>query len=508
MAAAIGEPGSRIDEIHRLLEMIPDAALVLDRDGQVVAANSELQNVFGYGPDEIVGRSVEVLLPERFRGVHMGHRNDYAVSPRRRPMGHGIEPFGLRKDGGEFPVEISLNPFATDDGSLVCATIRDVTERKEAGRASHATAQRYQAIFENAAEGIVRTSGKRIVVANPAAARILGYASPEELIAEVSDLRELYADPVLYRVVIERLEASGELKEFDMQLKRKDGMPSWLTVSGRALRDPDGELIGAECVFLDITERKRAEDLLRRGYERELAAGERLRDLDEMKNGFLRAVSHELRTPLAAILVISETLASWGQQLSQERVAQLGGTIHVNTRRLDRLLADVLDVDRLSRGMVVAQRRRIELHALVRTAVENLDLAGHPVHLAESEPLLASVDPGQVERIVENLVMNAVRHTPEGTLIWVHALRGGDGVTLTVEDAGPGVPDDERVGIFEPFRRGASSDRTPGTGVGLSLVARFAALHGGRAWVEDRDGGGAAFHVFLSDGDAPVRRAE
>jgi signal transduction histidine kinase len=120
--------------------------------------------------------------------------------------------------------------------------------------------------------------------------------------------------------------------------------------------------------------------------------------------------------------------------------------------------------------------------------------------LYDSPPLPADVDPPKVERIVENLLSNASRHTPSDRRIWARVERTDDGILLTVEDEGDGVPDDLKDAIFEPFRQGPGpATASPGVGVGLSLVARFAELHGGRAWVEDRPGGGASFMVILAE---------
>jgi len=116
----------------------------------------------------------------------------------------------------------------------------------------------------------------------------------------------------------------------------------------------------------------------------------------------------------------------------------------------------------------------------------------------DAEPVMAWIDPAKVERIVENLLVNAARHTPDGTPVWLRVTAEADGVLLCVEDAGPGVPPDLRQTVFEPFRQATENrPHAPGVGVGLALVARFAELHGGRAWVEERPGGGASFKVFL-----------
>jgi signal transduction histidine kinase len=169
-----------------------------------------------------------------------------------------------------------------------------------------------------------------------------------------------------------------------------------------------------------------------------------------------------------------------------------------NARKLERLLADLLDLDRLQRGIISPQRRPTDVGALVRHAVAESDLLGRRTVELETPSIVIPVDAAKVERIVENLVANAGRHTPEGSALWVRVEPGPGGVTIVVEDEGPGVPAELREAVFEPFRQGPKeSVHAPGVGVGLSLVARFAELHGGRAWVEDRPGGGASFRVFL-----------
>src|SRR6266702_2561854 len=202
-----------------------------------------------------------------------------------------------------------------------------------------------------------------------------------------------------------------------------------------------------------------------------------------MKNTFLEAVSHELRTPLASILGLALTLERQGDDLPPDRSREMLERLSVNARKLDRLLSDLLDLDRLSRGIVEPRRRPTDV--------------GDP-------PVSAEVDGAKVERIVENLVVNAARHTPDGLPIAVRARREDDGVLITVEHSGPGVPEHLKEAVVEPFRQGPQSrSHSPGVGIGLSLVARFAELHGGRAWAEDRPGGGAAFHVWLPDRDPP-----
>jgi two-component system, OmpR family, sensor histidine kinase KdpD len=222
-----------------------------------------------------------------------------------------------------------------------------------------------------------------------------------------------------------------------------------------------------------------------------------------MKNTFLQAVSHDLRTPLAAILGLAVTMGREDVDMDVAEAQEMARRIAVNARKLDRLVNDLLDLDRLSRGIVEPALRNTDLGALVRTLVGESDLIAERRVNLEVQPVTILVDAAKVERIVENLLANAARHTPADAQLWVRVEPMGGGGLIVVEDDGPGVPEDLRESIFEPFMQGPSlAKHSPGVGVGLALVARFAELHGGRAWVQARPGGGSSFRVYLSGAPA------
>jgi len=361
----------------------------------------------------------------------------------------------------------------------------------------------------------------RVLDANPAAGRLVGRA-PAELVGQpVTQVLPTWAATVTAAMAAPRVgqaspvgrEGSGE-PQGGAPVKRevdREGRIYDLAISALPdrQRQPGGHLVVAR----DVTERRQVEerlcaalnhervatDRLAVALDRERAAAEHLRTLDELKSGFLQAVSHDLRTPLASVLGISLTLRRGRGRLSPADTDDLLDRLAVNARRLDRILTGLLDLDRLDRGIVELRRERVDLARLVAGVVDEAgeELVAHPVSL-ELRPIQVMADAAKLERIVENLLANAARHTDPGTPIWVRVELGERGALLCVDDAGPGIPAEQRESIFRPFQRGpGAATYAPGSGVGLALVAQIASLHDGRAWVEDRAGGGASFRVLL-----------
>jgi PAS domain S-box-containing protein len=346
----------------------------------------------------------------------------------------------------------------------------------------------------------------RVLDANPAAGRLAG-----------RPLTEVVGRPVAELLPTWSAEVTGALADGGTTSREvaRDGRIYDLAISAlpERQRQPGGHLVVAR----DVTERRQVEerlcaalnhervatDRLAVALERERAAAEHLRALDEQKSAFLQAVSHDLRTPLASVLGISLTLQRSRGRLPEAEAGDLLGRLAVNARRLDRILTGLLDLDKLERGIVELRRERLDLAGLVAGVVSEAGedlLEAHPVSL-ELAPAQVLADAAKVERIVENLLANAARHTDPGTPIWVRVAPGERGALLCVDDAGPGIPAEQRESIFRPFNRGlGGATYAPGSGVGLALVAQLASLHDGHAWVEDRAGGGASFRVLLPAG--------
>jgi PAS domain S-box-containing protein len=386
-----------------------------------------------------------------------------------------------------------LASIALDNARLFSEAQQELVERRRAERTL-----RFQAflldIVENA---VVATDGGDLITYwNAYAEQLLGRSAADVLGKPFREVIDIAPDVVEQ---VNKATAADEAWSGDMDVTGRDGSRFTAYARVSPIRGPNGRRDGLIGVFMDVTERRAAEEAVREAFEREKVVSKRLIAVDEMKNTFLEAVSHELRTPLSAILGLALTLERRDVNLPPERWKEMMGRLAFNARKLDRLLSDLLDLDRLSRGIVEPRRRATDVGALVRQVVAAAEF-DRPVEVA-AEAVVIAVDPAKIERIVENLVANAVRHTDPGTPIWVRVYAEDAGAVIAVEDAGPGVPSELQEAIFEPFRQGLSNRaHSPGVGIGLSLVARFAELHGGRAWVQDREGGGASFRVYLPAG--------
>lgn len=375
----------------------------------------------------------------------------------------------------------------------------DVTAEKQAEQNARAAELRYRSLVESLPAVVyVDQLDERAtnVYTSPRTEPILGYT-----------VRDWDDDPDLWSKIV-RLEDWDRVREAEKLhvetgvpydemygIVHKDGHVIWVRDLAVVVHDDDGTPLYSQGFIFDITPQKEAEANLQNALEREQAHGEQLRAMDQLKNTLLHTLSHDLKGPITAILAAASALRR--PDLSDADTQELLDGMSSRARKMDRLLTDLLDLERIGRGIVEPTRFPVDVGELVSDLVHGCEaIEGRNVELI-ARPAVVPIDAPKVERMVENLLVNAVRHTPSGCRLWVRVAPENGGVLISVEDDGPGVPEPLKQVIFEPFRKGTPGDDTPGSGIGLSLVARFAELHGGRAWVEDRKGGGASFRVFL-----------
>jgi PAS domain S-box-containing protein len=393
-------------------------------------------------------------------------------------------------------VEVDLLRAAA--GTLSAAIVR---ERAEANLRE--TEERYRALAEHLPAVTYREAlqhSPQDFYISPRVRDVFGYSSEEWAWAEDFWRSRLHPeDRELVLAIDEETNRTHEPFVAEYRFRRADGSYVWIHDEARLVVGPDGT--GSwQGFLLDITQRKETEAKLERALVVEREAVRRLMAVDEMKNTFLQAVSHDLRTPLAAILGLAVTLQR-GEVTLEGDAREMASRIAANARKLDRMVTDLLDLDRLSRGIVDPELHPTDVAELVRRVATGSDLDASGRLSVEAEPVVANVDAAKVERIVENLLVNADRHTREDTRVVVRILPAEGGVEIRVDDDGPGIPTELRQEVFEPFRQGPNApDHAPGVGIGLALVARFAELMAGRAWVEESPSGGASFRVYLRDG--------
>lgn len=355
--------------------------------------------------------------------------------------------------------------------------------------------QHLLAWFDQAPEAYVVTDVAGVVLhANQQAGQLLGTrtaelpGTPLAMYVHPEDRGRLHA-------VLDGI-GEGPVVGIDVRVQPPDGTPAPVTFAVRRGRAPDQ---APELRWL-LTDGGGAA-LARSELREELrAARAEVTDRDnviEWQSTLLGAVAHDLRTPLGVITGTIETLVERGRDLHADRAHELLAAAHAQSAELRTVLRSLLELSRFQLQSKRTDRQTIRVRSLVTSTLEPVDTSGHDVVVEVPPAVVAHIDPDQVARVLVNLVSNAVEHTPEGTTIWITAKAAPDDATallLTVADDGPGVDDSQKDRVFEPF---VHLDEEGSSGLGLAIVRMFASFHGGRAWVDDREGGGAAFHVLL-----------
>jgi len=377
----------------------------------------------------------------------------------------------------------------------------DVTAQKESEQTNLETQAKYRALVEQIPAivylGEFGPQGEWLYI-SPQIEHVLGY-TPEEWLRHPHPLASFTHpdDLPAVRAEEERAQREGDAFRAEYRMLTKDGLWRWILDEAHVVRGLDDTPLYMQGLMYDTTERKAVEEALKSALVREQAATEQLRKLDGIKATLLRVISHDLKAPLTAVLGASATLSRLNETLSKLDRDSLLHTISDRAKKMEQVLSDLVDMERLEQGVVEPKRFPTDIGRLVRHIATDEFLTGEREIVVEAaKDLMIAVDASKVERMVENLITNAVRHTPRDSRVWVKVEPHEGGALMSVEDEGRGVPDDLKEAVFQPFTR-APGTSAPGTGIGLSIVGRFAEMHGGKAWVEDRPGGGASFRIYL-----------
>jgi len=468
-----------------LLELTPDAILMVNITGRIVFVNSQAERVFGYQRGELLGKPVEALLPERFHHMHNEHRSRFFATPRTRAMGAGLELYGRRQNGEEFPVEISLSPLITDEGTIVMSAVRDISDRKEAE-------QKFRSLLESAPDAmVIVASDGRIALVNSQTERLFGYRREELLGQPVEVLvparyRSKHAGHRSGFFTQPRARAMGAgLELFGL---RSDGSEFPVEISLSPLETEEGMFVSS--AIRDATARKR--------YEQGLQEANRL------KSVFLANMSHELRTPLNAIIGFSEFLIDEkAGGLNSKQKEYLTDVLN-SGRHLLQLINDVLDLSKVEAGRIEIRAEAFSVRQAIEEVCTGIASMAAAKGIAVDRQIAGALDRVTLDRqkfiqVLYNLLSNALKFSDEGAQVCVSAHRRDGALELSVRDTGIGIRSEDREKLFVEFQQldAGSARRFEGTGLGLALTKKLVEAQGGNIGVESERGQGSTFTVLL-----------
>jgi PAS domain S-box-containing protein len=519
--AAASPPSKTMVEVllsSDLLETLPDAIVAVDREGTIVQVNSQTQGLFGYSRDELIGQKVEMLVPESFRHKHHQHRENYAEALKTRRMGAELDLYGRRRNGTEFPVEISLSPVSTDKGPLVLSAIRDISDRKriaeELRRANEELHRRTAAqlgeyrsklalIIDSSEDAILSKDLNGMITSwNRGAEHIYGYTA-EEVIGRHISLLTPGDRPDEISGILEKIARGETIEHYESVRLTKDGRHLNVSISVSPLRDAAGEIIGASAIARDVTAQKRAEGQLRQSQKMEA--------IGRLAGG----VAHDFNNVLAIINACTEFLRDRIDPVSEPSryVENIKKAIERGSSLTKQLLA-------FSRSSAV-QLRVLDVNERLRDISKLLrPLLGEDVEILivpKAASAIVEADPGQLDQIVLNLAVNARDAMPRGGKFILEtgtvrldegfaeqhqAITPGKYVLLAVSDTGTGMDEATISRIFEPFFTTKAVGK--GTGLGLATVYGIVKQSAGLIMVYSEPGAGTTFKIYLPSADHKI----
>lgn len=489
-------------KLGEIMESMPDAIVIIDTSGRIVLVNSQAEILFGYDRGELVSHQIEILVPVGLREGHVSKRNSYLASPYPRPIGQERELSGLRQDGGEFPIELSLSPLQTDMGLLVCGAVRDISERIRVEQALRASEEHVRLVLDSTAEAIYGLDlNGDCTFCNRACVELLGYERSEELLGRnmhdlIHHTRPDGSEYPMHECKIYESFRHGKATHIDDEVLWKADGSSFFAEYRSFPVSRAGELIGSVVTFLDITEQKRIAKTVR-SQQAELAHASRLSTLGEMAAG----LAHELNQPLTSMSAFAEgALVRLDRgKLRETEIAPIFSRIAEDAQRAGEII-------RRLRNFVQkreVQYQEIDVNQVVREVCKFIESdvkqQGITLRLELGSRLSAvEADSIEIQQVLLNLIRNACDALSESDsgerTIAISSFEGNaNRVEVAVEDSGPGISGGMVEQVFDPFY----TSKADGLGIGLGICQNIIESHGGKIWLGCSSMGGARVHFDL-----------
>jgi len=487
--------------LEMLSEAVSEGIVIVDERQRIVGSNSAANQLFGYSKDELQGQPLEILIPLKVRGGHHGEVKEFFATGKARPMGAGLDLLGLRKDGDEFPLEISLNPLKLAGKRYVMALIVDVSERRRAEQ----TISYWYKIFDESLNEIYVFEPETFLMinVNRGAVANLGYTMEELSTMTVLDIKPEMGLVKFKRMIAPLLAGKQKKINFETMHRRKDG--SQYPVELHLQLSSIGKRRVLVSIGLDVTERwAYTQQLENKVEERTAQLREALKaekKLNELKTKFLSMVSHEFKTPLASILTSTSLLSKYTQEDQQDKRDRHIGTIKSKVKYLDNILSDFLSMERLESGVDNYALTDFPLKGLIEELINDCQgvlKAGQTIVQAdELEGIHLEFDQKILSLALSNLVNNAIKYSPEHTEITIRVTTTGMKLLIEIADQGLGIPEEDQPFIFDRYFRASNVLTVQGTGIGLNIVQQHLNNLGAELSFESQFGKGSVFRLHL-----------
>jgi PAS domain S-box-containing protein len=489
-------------------ESAHDGIVTADSAGNIVKWNRGAEAIFGYAATEVVGQPLTLLMPMRFRDSHAAGMKRVSAGGEPRVMGRPVELFGLRRDGSEFPLELSLAQWHVAKGHFFTGVMRDITQRK----ADEEQLRKLSLAVEQSPESIVITNvDAEIEYVNDAFIQATGYSREEVIGQNPRVLHSGKTPPETYAAMWAEL-SRGRPWKGEFHNKRKDGSEYVEFVIITPMRQTDGTVTHYVAVKEDITEKRRMgieldqhrhhlEGLVAQRTTELVVAREQADAANLAKSSFLANMSHEIRTPMNAILGLTHLLRQGDATPGQvERLDK----IHSAGRHLLAIINDILDLSKIDAGKLKMESTDFSLSAVLDTVATMVGGAAQDKGLrikvdCDSVPSWLRGDPTRLRQALLNYAGNAVKFTERGAIVLRARLLEDSGgellVRFEVEDSGVGIAPAELVRLFQAFEQAdvSTTRKYGGTGLGLAITRRLAELMGGEVGADSTPGAGSVF---------------